>query len=111
MGNMVLDGDTLRVSGRLGIQDAVQLRDLLQAACEKSMRLELDLAGVESLDLACVQVLCSANRTCRKAGKEIHPSCPVPAGVRKSLNEMALDPGRCSLESLDDCLWGAGDGK
>jgi len=108
MGNILLDGDKLKVSGRLAIQDAVKLKELLLEAYGKTAKLEIDLAEAESVDLACVQVLCSANLSFRGAGKEIHACSGIPTGVRTSLEEMSLDPMTCSLESSDKCLWAAG---
>lgn len=111
MGNLLLDGDKLKASGRLSIQDAVQLKELLREAYGKLMKLHLDLAGVESLDLACAQVMCSANRWFREAGKEIQACSGIPSGVKASLEEMALDPGTCALEAPDKCLWAVGEGR
>jgi ABC-type transporter Mla MlaB component len=106
MGKLVLEGSTLKASGRLSIPDAVEMKELLQAAFGKCGEVDLDLTGAESLDLACVQVLCSANRSFRKAGKVLKTQGILPAGVRESLEEMALEPGKCALETFDECLWG-----
>jgi anti-anti-sigma regulatory factor len=105
------DEKELRAEGRMNIQDAAQLKDLLMEVYHSSNDLCIDLAGAESMDLACMQVLCSANWTFRKEGRRVCISGMLPEGVRKSLEEIGIDPKGCALEASMECLWltGAGD--
>ena len=97
-------------AGRLSIQDAAELKDLLMEAYNSPENLLIDLAGVESLDLACIQVLCSANITYKKAGKHMRISGVLPEGVKRSLKDIAIEPEVCDLESPAQCLWATGGG-
>ena len=110
MGKIVTDRNTVKVSGRLSIPDAVQLKALLQETAGTYGEVALDLTGTESLDLACIQVLCSANRRFRKEGKGLRTRGGLPEGVKRSLEDLALDPGGCALESPEECLWVTGAG-
>lgn len=104
-------GDRLLVAeGRLNIQDASALKEHLAEAFHAGDTLILDLRGVDSMDLACVQVLCSANNTFRDAQKTIRINGPLPDGVLRSLEDMSVGRQGCGLEKGDRCLWITGGG-
>jgi ABC-type transporter Mla MlaB component len=109
MGKLKLEGPVdakkFTAAGALTIQDASTLKGLLMEAYNSTADLLLDLTGVQSLDLACLQVLCSANITYRKAGRHIGISGALPDGVTRSLKNIAVEPDGCDLESPCQCLW------
>jgi hypothetical protein len=109
MGKLHLEGSAdskkIIVAGRLTIQEASLLKDLLMGAYNASGDLFLDLREAESMDLACIQVLCSANITFRKSGRRINIPEELPEGVTRSLNDIAIAPNSCESESPEQCLW------
>jgi anti-anti-sigma regulatory factor len=111
MATFLLEDKGLVATGRLGIQDASRLKELLMEAYLTREEVQLDLSGAESVDLACMQVLCSANRSFREAGKPFCLAGMLPEGVRRSLEEIGIEPEGCALEASGECLWqsGAGD--
>jgi anti-anti-sigma regulatory factor len=114
MGKLKLEGSAeakkLTAAGSLTIQDASTLKGLLMEAYNSTADLLIDLTGAQSLDLACIQVLCSANITYRKAGRHIGISGDLPEGVTKSIKDVAIEAANCDLESPAQCLWATGGG-
>jgi ABC-type transporter Mla MlaB component len=108
MGKVKREGTRLEISGRLSIQDGVKLKELMLEAYRGTTEPVLDFSGAETMDLACVQVLCSASRSFRKAGKALEVEGLLPVGVRSSLKDMALDNKGCAEECAGRCLWGTG---
>jgi anti-anti-sigma regulatory factor len=102
------DAKKLTAAGVLTIQDASALKGLLMKAYDSGGDLLIDLTEAQSMDLAFIQVLCSANITFRKAGRLISIGKVLPEGVRKSLHAIALEPGSCDLETPAQCLWMVG---
>ncbi|MGD0819456.1 MAG: STAS domain-containing protein [Desulfomonilia bacterium] len=98
----------LRVQGALSIQDASALRDCLLKALGSTESLVIDLSGAEAIDLACLQVLCSAHKTFSKAQKSIGITGELPEGIVRSLSSVALVPDACDRESHGPCLWATG---
>lgn len=84
-------GRMLIAEGRLGIQDAQLLKELLMEALESGDELLLDLTRAESVDLACVQVFCSAGISFRNAQKALRMAGDLPEGVVRSLRDMAVE--------------------
>ena len=75
----------LKVEGALSIQDASALRDCLLKALGLAESLLIDLSGAEAIDLACLQVLCSAHKTYSLTHKGIRMAGELPEGVVRSL--------------------------
>lgn len=98
----------LIAGGRLTIRDASALKGLLEQAFDSTQTLLLDLSGAESLDLACAQVLCSANITFRNARKTMSITGHIPDGIRQALNTMAISEVNCEREGRAECLWDTG---
>ena len=59
----------LCLEGELTVSNAVVLRERLLEALGQSDQVEIDLAGVTAVDLAGLQLLCSAHRTAVAQGK------------------------------------------
>jgi len=55
--------ETLRHEGELRLPQTSQLAEQLRAALASGRLVELDLAGVDEVDLSGLQLLCSAHRT------------------------------------------------
>jgi anti-anti-sigma regulatory factor len=82
----------LMAEGGLCIRDAAMLKESLVEARGTSPIVLLDLSRVESIDLACFQVLLSAHRTFRAAGGEIRSVGGISPGFESSLKDMAAGP-------------------
>ncbi|MEN6474525.1 MAG: STAS domain-containing protein [Syntrophaceae bacterium] len=99
------DSRTLVVQGRLAIQDAARLKEILLEACRGADHVIIDATQTESIDLACAQLVCSAHRTFGKAGKVIEFREPPSPGILSALAGMAIDPIGCSEELRGRCIW------
>jgi len=98
----------LRAEGTLSIQDASGLRECLLEALSSADTLLIDLSGVQSVDLACLQVFCSAHKTYFQAQKGMRIVGNLPEGVVRSLSSVTLVPEACDREPHGPCLWATG---
>ena len=98
----------LKVEGPLSIQDASALRDCLLKALGSAEGIVIDLSGAEAIDLACLQVLCSAHKTYALAHKGIRMAGGLPEGVVRSLFAIALTAEGCDRVPHGTCLWATG---
>jgi anti-anti-sigma factor len=98
----------LKAEGTLSIQDASGLKECLLEAFSSATTLLIDLSGVDSVDLACLQIFCSAHKTYSQAQKVICITGDRPEGVVRSLSSVALTPEACDREPHGPCLWAAG---
>jgi ABC-type transporter Mla MlaB component len=98
----IRNGKRLCLDGELTVSNAAALREGLLAALAQGDQVELDLEEVTAIDLAGLQLLCSAHRTavageksltlkgtlppalqqaCAGAGFDLHRSCRFNRGV------------------------------
>ncbi|HOJ13126.1 MAG TPA: STAS domain-containing protein [Deltaproteobacteria bacterium] len=85
-------GKILVLGGRLTIQDAVRMRELLIEAASSGSDVSIDLSGGESLDVACAQVLASAAKSLEGRGRKLCVTGDPSEGVARCLSDMAIDP-------------------
>jgi anti-anti-sigma regulatory factor len=102
------DTRALVAEGRLTIQDAAELKAVLLEAGMSGEKVSIDLAKVESLDLACAQVLCAANKSFRKTGKLLSIRGILPEVVLQSLKDIGISSKTCDTEYQGYCLWDTG---
>lgn len=101
---------TLRVEGPLDLTTAPVLLSALRGALEFAAAggcgTVVDLAGIASVDLCGLQLICSAHRTFVACGGEIGLQ-GAPAWFRKAAASAGFS--MCTLECRfrcgDDCLW------
>jgi anti-anti-sigma factor len=98
----------LRAEGDLSIQDASGLRECLLEALSSTGTLLIDLSGVQSVDLACLQIFCSAHKTYSQAQKGIRISGDLKDGVVRSLSCVGIVPEACDIKPHGPCLWTTG---
>lgn len=98
----------IKAAGVLNIQDASTLKDFLLDSCSTVGDLLLDLSEVESMDVACLQVICSAHKTFQRYQKAIGTTGGISRGMTESLASMGLTPGFCDMGSHGACLWATG---
>jgi len=98
----------LALKGEVTVQHAASLKAILLKAAEGD-RLALDCSSVTEIDVAGLQLLCSAHRTFAKWGKGFSLIGGRPAPFKKSIQESGYARGKgCSLDRDGSCLWVAG---
>ena len=100
----------LKPDGDLTVVRAADFKEALLNSIDKADTIEINLVNVTEIDLACLQLLCSAHRTAINKGKAFavkDPSIPVYMEARKQAG-FIFDKS-CSYSSTDDCLWVGGD--
>ncbi|HON62793.1 MAG TPA: STAS domain-containing protein [Deltaproteobacteria bacterium] len=102
-------GKTLKLAGALTIEAASELRDALLHALETAEPLEMDLSAVESVDLACMQVLCSAHCSFHQADRKINLAGGISAGIHAALEALAISPDACDSPCSLECPWKKGE--
>ncbi len=96
---------TLTICGTMTIEDAADLKSALAQALAGGMRIEIKLDAADSIDLSCLQVLCSAHRAALHAGKQL-----MLAGHINTLLPCLEDAGfprhtGCHGHDGNVCLW------
>ncbi len=96
----------VRLEGELNIQDAVRLKETLAEAFAHAKTLSLDLSGMTGIDVACMQVLCSAHKTFMRSNK----SFAVQGRGTTSFERSVKDGGYtrtsgCHEDKKCTCLW------
>ena len=97
----------IRFTGDLTISRAHEVKLALFESLEGAERIEVDLSSVEEVDLACLQLFCSAHRTSGKLGKSFSIG-----GASGMFDKAARDAGYhricgCSRGAGSPCLFGA----
>ncbi|HPC46862.1 MAG TPA: STAS domain-containing protein, partial [Deltaproteobacteria bacterium] len=90
-------GKILVLGGKLTIQDALRMRELLIEAVSSGNDILIDVSGGECLDVACAQVLASAAKTLACSGRRLCVTGDPHEGVERCLREMAIDPFETSV--------------
>ena len=98
----------IHIQGNLSIHDSSTLREHLLEAFSLQKGVIVDLKEALTIDVACMQVLCSAHKTFTKAGQDISITGELPAGLIDSLKSMALSPETCGREPHGTCLFSTG---
>ena len=99
----------LKLDGELTVARAADFKDALVKSIEKADAIEINLNDTSCIDLACLQLLCSAHRTAATQGKTLtvkDPSLPVFLEARKNAGFMYEK--QCRHVTTDDCLWVGG---
>jgi anti-anti-sigma regulatory factor len=100
--SILLDSD-------LTIQNVLELRKTLIEHATAGKILLLDLSLVRDVDVAGLQLLCSAHRTVQKLGGVIRPEGAMPEIVCKAVVLTGFDrPSGCRFGQAGSCLWGTG---
>ncbi len=99
------DTTILCLSGELVVENGPWLISVLMGSLETSAGIEIDLSSVTGVDVACLQVLCAAHKSCILSKKEFSLtklSEPFTEGVRQSGYS---NHSRCVLGRGRQCLW------
>ena len=96
---------TLHCEGELNISRAAELRTAMLSAFELgSKKVVLDFSKVESIDLACMQLVCSAHKTALKkeASLDVSPESVPLLKKAAFLTGFQRDTG-----CVTSCIWSA----
>jgi ABC-type transporter Mla MlaB component len=103
------NGRRLSLEGELTVSNAADLRQGLLAALEQSDRLELDLDAVTAIDLAGLQLLCSAQRTAMAGEKSLTFKDALPPALQEACANAGFDFYRsCRCNQGADCFCAGG---
>jgi anti-anti-sigma regulatory factor len=91
------------LAGSYTVERASELRDQLLEALNASDVLDLDISGLTGGDLALLQVLCSAQKTCAAKGKTVRPSQPLHERLGEIIQSSGLEQ-TCCLCSEQSCF-------
>ena len=97
---------TLVMEGNLTIGRASAVREELQIALKKGQHIELDIEAAREVDLAFLQLLCSAHRTSMNMDKTMAFKGTVPEIFKKSIEDNGYArPYGCERDFNKTCLW------
>ncbi len=83
------EGMTLKIAGSFSIYDAAAHREALFAALTAHDDVVVDLNGVETCDVAGIQLLCSAQKMAADKGKRLSITA-APPSVVDVMDEMGI---------------------
>ncbi len=90
----------LTLSGDFTVQHADQLRTALHAALLDAQELDLDISGVESVDVTFFQLLESLFKTAGTVGKAVAVSGDISQSVLKIAAELGLSHGNARVADV-----------
>lgn len=96
----------LKADGQLTVARAADFKKALETSLEKANNIEINLNQVTSIDLSCLQLMCSAHLSAAKAGKSLSikdPTFPIFLEAKENAGFTYSKP--CRFVSTDDCLW------
>lgn len=96
----------MRIEGDLVIQNADKLKQALLKTIQEADHVSVNLDNVTELDLTCLQLLCSAHRTCESTKKRLSLFHPLPEAVHQLIKDTGFyrDMG-CEWNREKSCLW------
>lgn len=98
--------------GHLSIEEVRPLRDALLVALNQQSEVTIEVAGVESIDLACLQLLCAACGSASIRGKKLQLRGAANPALALVLAENGLNyRENCLRSRTNNCLWLKGTGK
>ena len=100
----------LSLNGELTLLHAEQFKDELMQALSASRRVVVDTRELSEIDLACLQLFCSAHLSALAGGKELVLGSPQSDAFRRQVTQSGLICGHlCGKNDNTDCLWNGGD--
>lgn len=101
----------MTIAGPMTVQYAGELRDHLLELFMKAKNVTIDLSGVTDIDVAGLQLLCSAHRTSDYAKTRFAVAGGQGAVIRDAAEAAGLlrDTG-CSEDECNTCIWIGGRG-
>lgn len=104
----VAESQTIQLEGSWTIERAGELKNLLLKALGES-DVQISVHNLTEIDLACLQVLCSAHRTFTQQQRHLRLDFRCPPAFREVLRAAGYARQRgCRSDMLDSCLWKGG---
>ena len=96
----------LNFGGELTIQSGNELKEVLINLLDSSENLSLNIEKVTEIDIACLQILCSAHKASFKSNKYLKVSGKISEGFRESIQRCGyLNNKGCIAGTNETCLW------
>jgi len=76
---------TLSIQGRITIERAQELKELLLSRISAADNLLIDLNDMTEIDVTGLQLLCAAHKHALKTGRMIHLKTPLPAKLADAI--------------------------
>lgn len=97
---------TLTLSGELTVQQAATIKEKLETLLNKTDHLVLEFSNVTRVDLAILQLLCSAHRMSVKLDKRFSFGAVLPAVIRDAILQNGFQRNEgCCLDTQHSCIW------
>lgn len=101
---------TLMLSGELTLIHAAEFKTQLVRALVSARRIVIDTQGLSEVDMACLQLICSAHQSAAAAGKELSIASRQSEAFARKVEQAGLRAGvLCGREMNGKCLWNGGD--
>lgn len=100
----------LIADGELTVKQAADFKDTLTKALREVDRLEINFDMVTEVDLACLQLLCSAHKTCVKENKTMSITGRQSEALKKAIEDNGYERHKGCKEAgeKNQCLWVSG---
>lgn len=100
------DPEILALKGALTIERVSDLKNMLIEAFSRKDHVVLDLKGVTEVDLACLQLFCSAHRTSLEMHKQMTLESGQSEAFQQAVRDGGFTPSACShKDPHQSCLW------
>jgi len=101
---------TVTLGGALSIETCGELHKALSESLDESQQVTLDLSTIESIDMTCMQVICSGCRTAATMGRgyecapDSMPDCVISYGSSLGGPQGLI----CGYNDNKPCIWYGG---
>jgi anti-anti-sigma regulatory factor len=100
------DAMVLSLAGELLVADAGELKMTLMRVLDSGQRVAVDLAKITEVDLACLQLLCSAHRSSLARKQSLTLANPLPERFQRTLDDAGYSSHTgCAAQRGESCLW------
>ncbi len=101
---------TVAINGDMTIENAAELRSALMQALSDGGRLLLHMGRVDRIDLACLQLLCSAHRTAMRDEKHFSICGTDNEAIKDVIREAGfIRHTGCIQDIHKTCIWAGGE--
>jgi anti-anti-sigma regulatory factor len=95
-----------KLEGRLTVERAAQLSEILKETIDHSDRVVVDCSGATDMDVSFLQILYAADRSCALGNKEFSLAGRCPEVMRQALRRAGFCHAGDSCEDAPEaCLW------
>lgn len=99
------------IAGELTISSAEEFRKVLLEAFGTADEVSIKIESLEAIDLACLQVLCSAHRSAVRSSKKLLFTLPPHPLFRTAVADAGYTRLKeCPMNLDNSCLWQTMDG-